>query len=1396
MADGSGVEEGHRESPGRSHRDGMTPGGPGWSDGFDSDEYREFVRDRRRRARDHDRGGPREDDSDWRGGSSAKAPEWDGTSIPFQDWLIKAKLWLATTKTRKNSQGPMLLQGLSGVAFQTFKHWARDSTWLQNDEGGHELLAAMDLPENFGDDREEDLLSSLAKITYHIRREKNEEHRIFFNRWEEAMRRVNSHKVELPDPYKGFLLINALNLGEQDIKNMMNFTRGSISTKDVKDWVRKHETKLMAKEVGIELNRNKGKTASSSSATASVHHIVTDEHTDYLDENEIFEAALEELEDEEEENGPAGEGEGEEDETLDEHEVREVLNTLVQKRTFSQSMKLKKAKELARGYGGWKGSGKEKGKQGKSKLIDQLKQNSRCAICKRVGHWHRECPDGKGRGKSATKENYYMEKIKEEQSEEAFFCGHLEVSEPTVEENMKDFNDEKLFRLMDPEDQLDREIYGDQMRHLEEDYEPPEEAFMEQEGTVVEMDVKKDSLMPPTVTSTTSSKSPTEPEGDRKTSVFAVVSSSHSVAGQKHTSHSRYKVQCAAIGKGFEGNESEVSFVLGDSSLRGKASENHDHPKDRHRRTETSASQSSTWSESSTHDDGCATIDTGCQRMAVGADTLLRLSNHIPSSLCIGTVPQEHRFRSVNGTSTTSHLATIPTSLGHKGSILRPAIFQEGESRKAPFLISLPFLLHCRAVLYLDPQKGLRLYLRRFGFGVDCHLEPTGALRVPLNQFNKEQTKRLQQLHDQMQAGSKEFEIMKTMANEQISGSRSVGSSNPIAQSSAASSSTSCHEAQPSRREPLCVHLGPTGDQAHLRDDPIERTRPGPSWGASQEKPHRGGGLRCRDRPGGCGMGISSQSGTKQGVHAMDDTGRGGQSIDSDHALAQPSPTDTGDHLRRDALDQLPAVSRISDDSINPPGTNTDSKDSTDSKEQEPEGALQGDRGKSRKTWIDRPRELPTHSDNKKGDKCLRLGGEVPAMQQDIEIRTEVGCTRHAHQDGSQEGDTIHGRNRRGEIRGVQGVPRVPEMEEPEGSSEVRSNIHNELPGQWRELGEKNYKAMEASLRNAESYLTELMGLLSADEPICAIAKDLERIKSSSKVHRHYAKMVKGTPKTVAELFNPKRFAPYCKRSGLIAAAAFDLKLGDQLLDPGERDGVKRFFREQRPGLTIISPPCTLFSIMQNMNVDKENFQQRLREARVLLHFACEIVEIIEDYSGIYLLEQPMTSRAWMERVLQKIIKKENCILAKCDQCQFGLHDRAGGIMKKQTGWITNSPRIAEQLNRQCQGEHQHTPVLGSCMGSSRATQAQEYPPALIKAILQGYCQEIKEHHKIKSDEMEWLGLEDYKELERRVQQKTNLWLWFMNATRAESRESRHHEAHPLQDEPEQEEAEEQKEKA
>ena len=116
------------------------------------------------------------------------------------------------------------------------------------------------------------------------------------------------------------------------------------------------------------------------------------------------------------------------------------------------------------------------------------------------------------------------------------------------------------------------------------------------------------------------------------------------------------------------------------------------------------------------HEDLCGTIDTGCQRMAIGLATLRRLQSAMPNDMEIGTIKQEYRFKSVHGTSSTTHVATIPTSLGRRGSILKPAIFTGEHSEQAPFLISLPFLMACRTVLHLDPSRGLRAYFKKFGF--------------------------------------------------------------------------------------------------------------------------------------------------------------------------------------------------------------------------------------------------------------------------------------------------------------------------------------------------------------------------------------------------------------------------------------------------------------------------------------------------------------------------------------------------------------------------------------------------------------------------------------------------------------------------------------------------------
>ena len=53
--------------------------------------------------------------------------------------------------------------------------------------------------------------------------------------------------------------------------------------------------------------------------------------------------------------------------------------------------------------------------------IEQLKKVTRCGICHKVGHWHRECPE---RSNNAPKETHHLE------TEEAIFCGHLEQSIP------------------------------------------------------------------------------------------------------------------------------------------------------------------------------------------------------------------------------------------------------------------------------------------------------------------------------------------------------------------------------------------------------------------------------------------------------------------------------------------------------------------------------------------------------------------------------------------------------------------------------------------------------------------------------------------------------------------------------------------------------------------------------------------------------------------------------------------------------------------------------------------------------------------------------------------------------------------------------------------------------
>ena len=168
-----------------------------------------------------------------------------------------------TTKSRPTARGPLLLKSLKGAPFESFKHLAKDEKWLASSTNAEELLQR-DAPEYSGDAREEHLLASLSRITFHLKRGKGEGWREYFAKWENALRKVREHRVELPEPYLGFLLIHGLRLSEQDIKAMLSFTRGGIKPAEIQAWLRKNETKLTIEQLGNDSKEKNG--------TATVFH--------------------------------------------------------------------------------------------------------------------------------------------------------------------------------------------------------------------------------------------------------------------------------------------------------------------------------------------------------------------------------------------------------------------------------------------------------------------------------------------------------------------------------------------------------------------------------------------------------------------------------------------------------------------------------------------------------------------------------------------------------------------------------------------------------------------------------------------------------------------------------------------------------------------------------------------------------------------------------------------------------------------------------------------------------------------------------------------------------------------------------------------------------------------
>ena len=172
--------------------------------------------------------------------------------------------------------------------------------------------------------------------------------------------------------------------------------------------------------------------------------------------------------------------------------------------------------------------------------------------------------------------------------------------------------------------------------------------------------------------------------------------------------------------------------------------------------------------------------------------------------------------------------------------------------------------------------------------------------------------------------------------------------------------------------------------------------------------------------------------------------------------------------------------------------------------------------------------------------------------------------------------------------------------------------------------------------------------------------------------------------------------------------------------------------RERKAMFLIGSPMCTAFSRLQNLNFRRmtpEKVQEIIQYGMNHLEF-CMYLYKIQVEQGLYFLhEHPASATSWDTDCVKNILRLPNVRRIDSDMCAFGMtqYDSEGpGLIKKPTGFMSNSPEILKQLYRRCTGGHRHILLL-----NGRAQRAQVYPDELCKLILVGLVNQMKSDGRI-----------------------------------------------------------------
>lgn len=246
-----------------------------------------------------------------------------------------------------------------------------------------------------------------------------------------------------------------------------------------------------------------------------------------------------------------------------------------------------------------------------------------------------------------------------------------------------------------------------------------------------------------------------------------------------------------------------------------------------------------------------------------------------------------------------------------------------------------------------------------------------------------------------------------------------------------------------------------------------------------------------------------------------------------------------------------------------------------------------------------------------KHEKVLKSGlqpvqdpGEVCHLWQDHQGGAHR--SRHPEGEGTREEPQEEAGAERAHLRGVPGVEEVPGTGTGRGLDRIPSQpLSDPTSTNAEEVVDLKSRGVKQLLRKAGAALTqtevmwkEIITLLGEgpDRTTQQVFEqyaveifdpaDPTRIKDKKPLRRLAGLMgvTNKQARVVAEVFNPKRFGPQATGVGLTQGMAFDLTLGHDLLKAKNRQEVRRYVQSVKPGCMLVSSPCTMFSILQNLN--------------------------------------------------------------------------------------------------------------------------------------------------------------------------------------------------------------------